>query len=347
MNVFFKNQLGASSVSLGLLVAVVQFASVMNILSIVIFGRMRRVKPFWIVVTAAHRILGFAPAVVALSVARGGNKVSGAQVILLALSVSWLFANLGTSGWWRWMADLVPEDVRATFFGRRSAVLNGVTMVWFLIATIVLDLVRGADIFWAYFAIFAVGGLGGVVEALMYIFIPEPIPLAPRSRFQIADIFEPLKDANFIRFSLSIGLWLFSTNILGPFVAPYITAGDGVGAPVAWLGIMMVITQLSYVATATPWGMMMDRMGRKPVVLLGSLYPLSWIAYYFITPQNYVWILPITALVQGLLAFPYSTGRASSCSPLHRTAAAPPTSHGTRPSLESCPASAPLSSGER
>jgi MFS family permease len=308
MNVFFKNQLGAPSAALGLLVAVVQFASVLNILSILIFGRMRRVKPFWIVVTAAHRILGFAPAFVALSVARGGDKVGGAQIILLALAVSWLFANLGTSGWWRWMADLVPEDIRATFFGRRSAMLNGVTMVWFLIATIVLDLVRSTDIFWAYFAIFAIGGLGGVVEALMYIFIPEPIPLAPRSRFQMIDIFEPLKDANFIRFSLSIGLWLFSTNVLGPFVAPYITAADGVGAPVTWLGIMMVITQLSYVFTATPWGMMMDRLGRKPVVLLGSLYPLSWVLYCFITPQNYVWILPVTALIQGVLSFPILDG---------------------------------------
>jgi len=62
MNVFFKNQLGASSASLGLLVAALNLASVFNLLSIVIFGRLRRVKPFWIVVTTAHRVLGFVPA---------------------------------------------------------------------------------------------------------------------------------------------------------------------------------------------------------------------------------------------------------------------------------------------
>ena len=48
MNVFFKNQLGASSASLGLLVAALNFASVFNLLSIVIFGRLNRAKPFWI-----------------------------------------------------------------------------------------------------------------------------------------------------------------------------------------------------------------------------------------------------------------------------------------------------------
>ena len=33
----------------------------------------------------------------------------------------------------------------------------------------------------------------------------------------------------------------------------------------------------------SPWGMLMDRIGRKPVVLLGSMYPLSWIIYSILT----------------------------------------------------------------
>jgi MFS family permease len=302
MNVFFKNQLGTSSGTLGLLVAAVQLASVLNLLSIVIFGRLRRVKPFWIVVTTAHRILGFVPAAVALAVARGGNRVAGAQAILVALAVSWLFANLGTSGWWRWTAEVVPEDIRATFFGRRSAVINAVTMVWFLLATVALDLFKGFNIFWIYFVLFAIGGVGGVVEIVLYVLIPEPEPKEPRPAFQWADVLAPVRNRNFLGFSFSIALWLFSVNILGPFVAPYITASGGIGAPITWLGIMMVITQLSYVLTSTSWGILMDRIGRKPVVLLGSLYPLSWVAYFFLSPGNYVYLLPVTALIQGLLS---------------------------------------------
>jgi hypothetical protein len=48
--------------------------------------------------------------------------------------------------------------------------------------------------------------------------------------------------------------------------------------------------------------MLADRFGRKPVVLLGALYPLVWILYFFLTPNNYVFILPIAALGVGLLA---------------------------------------------
>ena len=141
MNVFFKNQLGASSASLGLLVA-------------------------------------------ALSVAQGGSKVEGAQAILLALAVSWLFANLGTSGWWRWMADLIPEDIRSTFFSRRSAIINGVTMIWFLLATVALDLFKNADIFSVYCELFAVGGLGACGRRCSTSSCPS---LRPGSRGRLSD----------------------------------------------------------------------------------------------------------------------------------------------------------------
>ena len=72
--------------------------------------------------------------------------------------------------------------------------------------------------------------------------MPEPQAREPRPAFRWADVLKPVRDANFVRFSLSIAVWFFSANILGPFVAPFITAPDGAGAPHTWLGIMMVIS---------------------------------------------------------------------------------------------------------
>ncbi len=71
---------------------------------------------------------------------------------------------------------------------------------------------------------------------------------------------------------------------------------------------MTVLAQLAYVATSTSWGMLMDRFGRKPVVLLGSLYPLVWIGYFFLSPGNFMILLPITALLQGLLSPAFTDG---------------------------------------
>jgi hypothetical protein len=48
--------------------------------------------------------------------------------------VSWAAMNLTSSGWMSWMADLIPEATRGSFFLRRSAVFQGVTVVWFFLA---------------------------------------------------------------------------------------------------------------------------------------------------------------------------------------------------------------------
>lgn len=317
LNVFYKNVLGASSASLGLLVAVTQVASAFNLLSIFLFARLKRVKPFWMVTSLAHRLYGFVPAAVCLYVLRGGAKATGAQIILLAIAVSWALANASASGWLKWLTDIVPEDIRATFFGRRSAVINVVTMVWFLLVTIALDLFRDANIYLVYFVIFAVAGVAGMLDIILAVLVPEPrlaqhgeraaTPAGSRTS-RAADFLEPLRNRNFIGFSLSIGLWLFSVNVLAPFVPPYITSARGIGAPNIWLGIMTVLTQLTYVATSTSWGMVMDRFGRKPVVLLGSLYPLVWIGYFFLSPGNFMILLPVTALLQGLLSPAFTDG---------------------------------------
>ncbi len=65
---------------------------------------------------------------------------------------------------------------------------------------------------------------------------------------------------------------------------------------------MYVISQLVWVLVAQPWGVMMDRFGRKPVVILGTLYPLSWLGYLFMNTGNYTYLLPLISLMGGLLA---------------------------------------------
>lgn len=317
---FFTNHLGASGRQLGLLTAAIQAASVFNLLSIVIYARIGRVKAFWIATTLVQRLYGFVPAAVALAAWRGGGRTSGALLaITVGVAVGWSLAHLSVSGWYTWVTSYVPEDTRATFFGRRSAVVNTVSVVWIFAVTTLIDQFSGRSVYLAYFWIFLVAGAAGVADIALAILIPEPRRAAAADRaaaaseaapapdgaaaaFSWSDFIEPIRNRNFLGFTLSIALWGFSTSVLGPFIAPYITAADGIGAPNAWLGIMNAITQLTVAATATGWGMLADRFGRKPVLLLGALHPLVWVAYFFLTPNNYVFILPLAAFAVGLLA---------------------------------------------
>ncbi len=313
LNPFFMNHLGATGGELGLLTAAIQIASVFNLLSIIVYARIGRVKAFWIATTMVQRLYGFVPAAVAFAAWRGGARASGVLAITVGVAIGWSLAHLSVSGWYTWVTGYVPEKTRATFFGRRSAVLNTVSVVWITAVTVLIDQFEGRTLYLAYFWIFLVAGVAGVADVALAALIPEPRRTAEAGGaatgaaakppgFSWQDFTEPVRNRNFLRFALSIALFGFSINVLSPFIAPYLTAPDGIGAPNAWLGIMNAITQLAVAATATGWGMLADRFGRKPVVLLGALYPLAWAAYFFLTPNNYVFILPVAALGVGLLA---------------------------------------------
>jgi len=312
LEVFVKNQLGASATTLGLLVAITQLAMPLQLAAIFIFGRLKTRKGFWVGALVIHRLLAFAQAGVAVYAAQRGDKELGVAILMVAVAGSWILMCLSTPGWWSWISDLIPENIRGTFFGRRSAIIHLLTMFWFFGIQVALDKAAAADstaLFYTYAAVFGVGGLLGVLDILLHIRIPEPRKHKDEPQVGWRQFVQPLKSRNFMTFSIAIGLWTFSVGVLGPFVAPYITAADQIGAPYTWLGIMFVITQVTWIFTGTQWGVVMDRFGRKPAVLLGALHPLvAWVGYFFLTPNNYTFILPVTALVVGILGPGYWVG---------------------------------------
>lgn len=300
VNVFFKNHLGGSASALGMLVAFVNLTAVLHLVSIFIYNRLSSIKAYWWVNHLIARILGATPAFVALYVLLGGDKQTGINAILICLAIAWVFYNSATSGWFAWMTSLIPENMRASYFGRRSAIVFAVGMLIFFVMTLALDIFH-EHAFVVFAVFFLLAGIGGVFDVSMFLFIPEPksalvnVPLSWRM------VLEPVTHGNFRRFLLGLGLFMFSTNVLAPFIGPYLTAPDGIGAPNIWLGILTLNAQLAYMASVSYWGMIMDRLGRKPVVLIGSLYFLSGIGWFFISPSNYVLIIPVMAVLMGIL----------------------------------------------
>jgi MFS family permease len=305
LNVFLKNYLHASAFTLGLLVSLVSLASIFSLLAVLMFTRARRRKPIWITAHVTARAIGFVLAAVSLVEARTGDRAVAVRVILFAMPVAWALMNASGPGWWAWIADLIPESRRATFFGRRSAVIFAVNMLWIFLVTVFLDGAQRPAL--AYALAFAVSGVFGVMDILLHLWIPDPARLvprdeAPRSRLSLQAFLQPLRNKQFLRFCLAVGLAMLSINVLAPFIPPYITDPETVGAPYTWLGIMTVISQLAWVGSVRTWGALMDRFGRKPVVALCSLFPMAWLAYLAVGPRSYVVLLPLISLTGGVLA---------------------------------------------
>ncbi len=126
------------------------------------------------------------------------------------MTASWIFTNISAFGWWNWMAEIIPHKIRAYFFGRRSNVSNIVNIGWFFLVSGILDAVSGSALYYAYAVIFLVGGIGGLADILLHIFIPE---IHQRTESDSGDIslsefLEPLRNRNFIGLCLSVGVVL-------------------------------------------------------------------------------------------------------------------------------------------
>jgi HEAT repeat protein len=145
-----------------------------------------------------------------------------------------------------------------------------------------------------------VGAVCGLLDILSQIVTPEPLPDV-KPTFDASTVFEPLKNTEFVRYAVAIGLATFSMNLVTPFQSPYVVDPARIGAPNTWLGIMQMLFQLSWIMCAPFWGTVMDRWGRKPVVISGTLLSLGWVGYLALTSSNYFIVLPMIAVVTGVL----------------------------------------------
>lgn len=300
-NVFFQNYLGASAGQLGLLVSIIQAAAVFQIAGIVLFGLIGRQKPIFIVGHIFHRSLTAVIAFVAFYVARGGSHERGIVIVILAMGLSWVFANASSACWWGWIADIFPESMRGGFFMRRSAIIQVVNIAWFFLASTLLDAFPKESALTVFGVLLSVGAVAGLLDIVSQIVTPEPLP-ERKAVFDKATVLEPLANRDFVRYAVAIGLAVFSMNMISPFQAPYVVNPAKIGAPNTWLGIMSMLSQFIWVLIAPFWGTIMDRWGRKPVVTAGTLLVLGWIGYLVLTPGNYVIVLPIIAVATGFLS---------------------------------------------
>jgi len=303
LTVFIRNYLEATSTQLGLLVGTVNALALLNLAAIWFYGLLKgQRKPFFILTTLIQRSAAFLIAFAAFGVASGGDKDFAIRLVLVAGIIGALFGSSSGSGWWSWMADLIPEARRSAFFGRRSAISQFVNVIFFFSATFAVDL-YAKQAFVVYGILFSLGALAGLGDILLHIFIPEPKPLdADVEPMTWREFFRPLRDRSFRQFCIVLGMYLFSFNLAAPFLAPFMTSPTGGGAPTVWLGITFVISQLTWVLMAPFWGMLMDRMGKKPIVMIGGLMVISWVGYLFLGPSNYPFVLPLIALVGGFFA---------------------------------------------
>ncbi len=228
---------------------------------------------------------------------------------------SWTLGNLSSPAWNTWMGDMIPRRIRGRYFATRRlwTIPVQVAVVFFL--GIIFDRVTVAtgDGAHASFATqpvlgyvicvtLAIAGVFGAIDVLLFLPLREIVtgpltkaahrdmrPLTQRlSHAAIAPflmVHEAFQDKVFRQYALYCATLNFGLCIGGSFF--WTNALRNIGYSKLGTNILfMVLGALSSMFMAKQWGQLLDRYGRRPVLILGTMGVTSSALGWFFIPQG-------------------------------------------------------------
>lgn len=276
-----------------------------------------------------------------------GVGAAGGHAFLIVFAVSTVLGHASTPGWQTWMGDLVPRRVRGRYFANRNLWTLPIQVIVALTAGFLMDRVAapGADpghqprtLLWLICGIFAVGSISGIIDILVFVRLREiftrPLvsPDHASRRRVLETMLEPLHmlaqafgDRVFRHYALYSASIAFSITISEQFF--WLNALEDVGfGRLGTNALFLGVGPVAAMVMARPWGALIDRWGRRPMLILASLVaafsPLGWLLMVpGQTTTNYllgiascfvgggIWSAIGLAQTSVMLGFSESTGR--------------------------------------
>ncbi len=210
--------------------------------------------------------------------------------------IYWIFGMMLSPAWNSWMGDLVSEDRRGAYFGRRSKITGASTFGALLAAGYILQRFDGGSPqvqHLGFVLIFLLALLCRLVSARFLSMKFEPPYTAPRqAEF---GFFEFLKQARFRNhglFVLYLGLMNFSVYLSAPFFTPYML--NHLDMDYLTFTVVTASAIVVKVMSVGVWGRMADRFGARRVLsLTGVLMPL--VPLLWLVSGNTGWLIAIQA----------------------------------------------------
>jgi MFS family permease len=309
LTLFLQEWLHAAKWQLGLMMTLTYLGPTLEPVGAWLAERFGRRRRLFVLTYLVGRLLFLALAVVPWLGSSPEARAVGVGVVLAVVALSRVACHLGTPAWWSWMGDLVPEPRRGRFFACRFQAVSAGTALTLLLALLLLHAFGGMSNALLASAIFGGGVVFGVLDILLYLWVPEPpprspsvLPPCPHSR---RAALVPFQNPAFRRLIVGMGLWSFSANLVLPFLPVYqrgeTLAGQGVGLGLSWLGLALlhVAASLAGMLLSRRWGEWGRRLGPRGLLLVGSCYLFVNLAYLAVGQQGSLWPLVLVAVFSG------------------------------------------------
>jgi MFS family permease len=281
--------LGANDFHIGLLAALNALSTIGSVVSAQVLSRLGSRKKLTVWAATLGRALWSLLCILPfLNLMPGWRLALFFAVVFLGNTI----LNTANTAWLSWMTDLVPLERRGSYFGKRSAVLGGVTMLTNLGAGWTFDRLKAAGLQDQGFAlIFGLAALSAVVAGLILNRQWEP-PLKGEKPLPFYDIFRlPFADGNFKRLLIFFISWSLSTAVAGPFFGAHMI--KNLKMPYSVIALYSIVAGILNLSTQPLWGRIIDKLGNRPVLIFNLIgifmLPLFWL---FATPAFYlpIWL---------------------------------------------------------
>jgi MFS family permease len=298
----YAKSLHVSEFGFGLLASLPYLGALMQLPSSYFLERYGHRKSVFIICNLIHRLAWLGIAVIPWVL----PESMGAMTMLGMIAMSYMFSHLATPAWVSWMADLVPTRIRGRYFSRRNQLGQMVGLCVTILIGFFLDRARvlpGNVFLKTISVLLAFSALMGAMDIICFFFVPDRKSYQPDSKIKLWTIIRgPLADANFRRFLGFMGTMTFAIGYIGQFIWLY--AFDVIGLNNVQANIMLVVIPLCVTMLFYPiWGRLVDRLGRKPVLLIaGILVVNGGAAWAFVRPGN--WWLGYIAVLLATAAWP-------------------------------------------
>lgn len=305
----FLKELNASPFQFGVVAALPFIASLLSLPASLLIERTGARKKIFLYGLYFQRLLWFPIALVPLWLVSqyGPHGAAGAmRLFLLLMFVMHAAGAAGGPAWVSWMADVVPERLRGKYFSRRrqwglvSAIPTALLAGWLLDRCCAtsdgMTVLRWCAILFMCAAVF------GLADIHLFQYVPG-VPATPRRGLGlIKALGGPLRDRQFLCFAAFVGTLTFAVGFMQQFITLFLLDRNRVGVSSGGTQLIVLVVPMAAQFLALPvWGRAVDRMGKKPVLVLAGLglVPVA-LGWCVLGPSN-LWLAFILAAAHMVL----------------------------------------------
>jgi len=293
---FALNVLGANTVQVGILAALPMSANLAQLLGSIILETFGKRRPLCLICVTLARLMWIPIMLLPLTMFEGFGDAR-VWILVVLVGTSCLLGALSGVAWLEWMSDVIPPNIRGSFFGRRNMVCAGAGMVVILAGGAFLNYwenLHGKEDPYGYLILFGVGIVLGLVATWFLFLVPDPKAGNPKpapGSFHLKDLAGPFRQKNFLTLVIYVFTFMFATQLAGPFYAVYMIDNLEVDfGTITWFITFATIASLFMLRI---WGPIADQFGNKPILMVSgfghALIPLSWVV-----AQTGIYFWPIT-----------------------------------------------------